>query len=315
MIGLPISTGLCGTFQEASRWVWNRLELVTRRGLSFSEPTITELLLSELALKHPKEIGVLPFSAREEARTGADWAWCFVDKRRKSFRPMLVQAKRLYKSGRYEHLRHVVKGPPDRRQIDILLAEAKRRKWPAIHVFYNHPTPLKPGLAQRRLGSSWGCAIAPSPYVDAVIKKHDTTAIETLFPIMSPWEVLVCGSGAGRHGGQSLPLRVSDTLNGLLRLDPLNSIIADDTQGDARSEVEKWLNDMKDFLEDGGAYEPTMQAPDFIDAFLEAEPDEASGFRFPSRATAQELREEYPEIRGAVLLYELEEVLERQGAI
>ena len=63
---------------ELSAEVWRRRGLAKRHGLGFNEETASEMFLLDLAERFPGEVTIVPFTRREEARIGADWAWAFV---------------------------------------------------------------------------------------------------------------------------------------------------------------------------------------------------------------------------------------------
>ncbi len=63
--------------------------------LLFSEETVTETFLLDLKLQYPGTVTIVPFNKRKEAKTGADWAWCFENEDRSYSYPMMVQAKLL----------------------------------------------------------------------------------------------------------------------------------------------------------------------------------------------------------------------------
>src|SRR5690606_8057430 len=113
-----------------------------RVGLTFSEETVTETILLQLAESFPGQISIVPFNKRQEGRVGADWAWAFMSADGAHVYPMLVQAKALdFSDVNYPEIkRNIGKIVPAVRQIDRLIDSAQSLGWPAIYAFYNHLT-------------------------------------------------------------------------------------------------------------------------------------------------------------------------------
>src|SRR5690606_2439034 len=74
---------------------WSSRGSAKRVGLTFSEETVTETILLQLAESFPGQISIVPFNKRQEGRVGADWAWAFMSADGAHVYPMLVQAKAL----------------------------------------------------------------------------------------------------------------------------------------------------------------------------------------------------------------------------
>ena len=177
----------------AAHWVWERRQTAKLQNFPFSEETITETVLLDLATMHPNEISVLPFNKVQESKTGADWEWCFYDRRRTQFVRMLIQAKVLDNSDKeYTHIDRFI-GNSRVRQIDRLLSTARRRRVPALYVFYNHLTnPSRiPRNACSCMGCTecWGCSAA---LADAVSAKLPDKSFDTLKHLSRPWICLLC---------------------------------------------------------------------------------------------------------------------------
>ena len=131
------------SFWRAAHWTWERRLLAKQRGFPFSEETITETILLDLAAEHPLEILVQPLNKIREGKIGADWEWCFYNKGSNRFLRTLVQAKRLDDTEtEYTHLDHKYRGTKAL-QMNRLLRNARKRGIPALYVFYNHLSDLR----------------------------------------------------------------------------------------------------------------------------------------------------------------------------
>ena len=121
---------------------WSRRGAAKRNRISFNEETATEVLLVDLAVQFPGEVKIIPFTKKQEARTGADWAWAFVCPDGISCRAMLVQAKRLDDSDQaYRSLYYRGRQSGStavQSQLDRLIATAQRYELPPVYAFYNH---------------------------------------------------------------------------------------------------------------------------------------------------------------------------------
>lgn len=147
-----------------------------RVGFPFSEETVTETVLLNLATANPHQVHIIPFNKHEEGNTGADWEWCFYSYRHSQFLPMLMQAKVLDDNDRqYAHIDRMI-GNTGVRQIDRLLATAQRRGVAALYAFYNHLADPSRVPAQAcsccECEKCWGCSIAPAASVCAMLSRH-----------------------------------------------------------------------------------------------------------------------------------------------
>ena len=122
--------------------VWQRRGAAKRSGLSYNEPTVTEVFLLDLVEFFPGNVSIIPFTPKRESQVGADWAWAFVGPDGISCQSLLVQAKRLDDQDReYSELyyRGRSSGPkPSVSQLDTLIASAQRYGLPPVYAFYNH---------------------------------------------------------------------------------------------------------------------------------------------------------------------------------
>lgn len=213
-LGYPRVLDLQTSFWMASHWVWERRATSKQTFMPYGEETITETVLLDLATQHPKELKIFPLNKAQEGKVGADWEWCFYNKRRTRFQPMLVQAKLLDdRDHEYSHIDRFI-GSTGVRQIDRLLETSRRRRVPAVYVFYNH---LKDSdRAPRVCGSfdcaeCWGCSVAMAEAVRAGLPKKD---FDTISRHSKPWVCLLCRGGSAEGDA---PSRALSTLQDLFR--------------------------------------------------------------------------------------------------
>lgn len=207
----PGQVDLFTSFWLAAHWVWERRETAKRATMRFSEETITDAVLLDLATQNPKEIQIFPFNKRREAYTGADWEWLFYDN--KAFQPLLVQAKLLDdRDQEYSHIDRFI-GSTGIRQIDRLIATSRRRRVPAIYVFYNHLSdssriPLSV-CGAFYCPECWGCSVALADAVNATLpaKNFDALRLHS-----KPWVCLLC---QGMMPNKTAPVRMLSTLRDL----------------------------------------------------------------------------------------------------
>ena len=194
---------------DLSTNTWLRRGEARRNSLSFNEEAVTELLLVDLAVHFPGTVKIIPFTKKQEAETGADWAWAFVGPDGKSCQSMLVQAKRLDDRGRaYTELyyRGRSSGPAGpKSQLDTLLATARRYRLPPIYAFYNHLDNIGriPAgscgslyMARSRYPESWGVSIAPATEVH---KAKPDKSFDCHRRHSRPLHCLLCSQGTGQQ--------------------------------------------------------------------------------------------------------------------
>ena len=100
--------------------------------LSYGEETITEMSLLEIRRRHPESVSVSSFSKPAEARSGADWEWHIIGRKRTA--RMRVQAKRLQCNGVLK-IRHTVKSS-GKQQRQLLIDGAKADNMKPVYCFY-----------------------------------------------------------------------------------------------------------------------------------------------------------------------------------
>lgn len=212
---------------ESAHWIWDRRRAAKLAGFPFSEETVTETVLLDLASTLSHLVKIVPFNKSQEGKIGADWEWCFYDFNNSRFLRFMVQAKVLDdKDKAYAHIDRYI-GNTDVRQIDRLGETSLSRGVPAIYVFYNHLSdtsriPIK-ACPCAECYECWGATFAPHSAISALLpdKKFDTIRHVSL-----PWLCLVCatssGSGSnlvGAPGGE--PDLIDAVLTGFSRANTL----------------------------------------------------------------------------------------------
>jgi hypothetical protein len=161
--------------------IWREMAWAERHNLSMSEETITEMLLLRL-LRSAKGTGfwIEVFNKLEEAVSGADWEFWFVGTQ--SCVVLRVQAKRLFRSGRYASLDLVPGG-----QTTQLIKDAAKWGCHPYFAFYNNeayfpqsfPTPL---CCEYRGPSCCGCLVVPAMGSYDLVAKSPLTLVTWRFP-------------------------------------------------------------------------------------------------------------------------------------
>lgn len=189
---------LCWSFGRLARRVWEELRWNHSSDFGFTEPHLTETVLSELAQNHPREVVIRKYSQWEEGRvTGADWEWWLGSPG--AWVGMRVQAKLLDSHKLvYSHLAHEGGTPPGR-QVDRLIADAGTNRRTPVYCFYNYwraqsadPNwPCRTYPFDREL---WGCAIAHASSVKLCLDQG-LNSLSALSGFLRPWMCLVCCRG------------------------------------------------------------------------------------------------------------------------
>jgi hypothetical protein len=205
---------LCETFRWQAGHVWNRMAKAASVRMALSEETITETALYEMALARfgDSTIAITLATKPQEARHGGDWEWWLIaGKIGISFR---VQAKRLFRNGRYQSL--LKPAPHPYAQLDILRTSARRDGHVPLYCFFNfdHPTASftrSDGYCRHsyHMPSFWGCTLA---FPDGV-RAAGSDRLADLRPYMWPWHKLVCDLVSVRLPDAAK--RFVDQLNGL----------------------------------------------------------------------------------------------------
>lgn len=206
-----------------SQMVWAKRGAAKTVGLPFNEETITETILLDLQTSYPGLVKVVAFNKSQEAKTGADWLWSFVNVDSSRSVTMLVQAKRLEDTEQvYPGInRKIGKRVPPVRQIDRLLDTARQHGVPALYAFYNHLSredrvpktcrSLQPGDTAHIDG--FGVSLAEAHSVEAVLP--DETFDSHRFHSI-PLHCLLCSSGSGERPDGGTPELVAAATTRLL---------------------------------------------------------------------------------------------------
>lgn len=120
----------------ATRGVTRQSEYGISRNLAFSEETVTDLLLVDLARRLGNHVVIKKFSKHAESDTGADWVWWF-GSRTSGWFGMRVQAKRMDPTTHdYPYLDHMIRSTGNK-QIDVLISSARSQGLFPGYIFYN----------------------------------------------------------------------------------------------------------------------------------------------------------------------------------
>jgi hypothetical protein len=213
-------TQACTVFQLLAHRTWSDLGDGFQSGLTISEESITDFLLLDLKRALPHSIFMRKFSKAVEGRTtGADWEWWFVGQNR-GF-GMRVQAKRLSAgTKRYEDLGRLAGKKSGKRQIDLLLDDARKSNLYASYCFYNFWESSVPP-PDWKCGSfppdprMFGCAIADAVAIKGLISKN-ANDLQSVAQHCLPWSCLVCCEGFVKKPTDSFPDRTRNLVEAFL---------------------------------------------------------------------------------------------------
>jgi hypothetical protein len=245
-------SNLCVSFRRLSSWTWNKLTDACAFKVPFSEESITESLLIQLAKCHRRDLQICAFSKQDEGTgtkatggkpTGADWSFWVVGPKGKGVE-IRLQAKRQFPSGKYESLNGKSK------QINDLWNN--RGKAVPFYLFYNgdfahdkHGArwPIWTGCGscgiRFRGQTAWGCSVTSlrdvwgkvSPYPADLLKQR-------------PWFCLVCAACWSASGAVDLPSRMIALANSMYSADN-NAECPDDMKnadfGVAHEDAPSWV--------------------------------------------------------------------------
>lgn len=139
-------------------------------GVRYGEETITESNLLEIRRRHPHLVRVYSFSKVEEARSGGDWEWHIVGRKRTL--KMRVQAKRVRRNGDLR-VRHMVRSSR-RQQRCLLISEARADCMKPVYCIYcTEPQRTVWTLDKTLLGFETGCLLADAEHVPSITMKLD----------------------------------------------------------------------------------------------------------------------------------------------
>lgn len=184
-------------FARAAHWIWRKRGAAKRAGMPFSEESITETILLDMATFVASDLKIISFNKIQEGKIGADWEWCFYDHAKGRYLRFLMQAKLLDdKELHYSHIDRYI-GSSGTRQIDRLIETAENRGIPALYAFYNHLTDLARvpvrTCACHHCIECWGATVAEAWAVRDLLPDK---SFDTLKGVSMPWLCLLCP----RHG-------------------------------------------------------------------------------------------------------------------
>ena len=131
----PLKSPMTATLLQLGDSTSRNLEFSHCRDVcvSYGEETITESNLLEIRRRHPELVRIRTFPKRKEAKTGADWEWHIVGRRRTV--KMRVQAKRL-QSNDVLKVKYKVKSS-GRQQRSLLIAGARAARMKPVYCIYS----------------------------------------------------------------------------------------------------------------------------------------------------------------------------------
>jgi hypothetical protein len=214
-------TSLCATFSELSRYVTSTLVRGSDVGILPAEPTLTDVLLIELACQHPAQVKLRRSTTASESRQGTDFELRLTDG---AFAyDLRVQAKKMTpSSGLYAEFAAGRKRTAALKQCRKLLQYAAQARALPVYLFYNG-LPASPfATADPDADAHHGCCLSSATLVEQTLNGTRPANFSTLDQFA--WHRLVC------HGASTQPLVgdfVAGVIDGLFRY-------AGDGDGDGR---------------------------------------------------------------------------------
>lgn len=192
--------------------VWEKRGAAKLSNLSFNEETITETILLDLKTSYPGSVQIIAFNKFQEAKTGADWLWSFVNSDGSQSFTMLVQAKRLEdKEQIYPKIkRNIGTRKPPIRQIDQLIKTSQQLGIRPAYIFYNHVSDItRVPRTCRSLPSNdprqvlgFGMSVADASKVRSLLP-DETFQTHKVHSI--PLHCLLCTQGSGSRPSGGTP--------------------------------------------------------------------------------------------------------------
>ena len=162
--------------------------------VSYSEETITEINLLEIRRRHPKRVHIYTFSKAQEAKTGADWEWHIIGRKRTA--KMRVQAKRLQSNNVLKIKHKVTSSGIQQRQLLIEGAKADNMK-PVYCIYCTEQQRgiwKQAGVSAMNEAFQTGCLLA-----DASDVPLTTIELEEIEEKCVPWHYLFDRSAIKLH--------------------------------------------------------------------------------------------------------------------
>lgn len=200
--------------------VWQKRGAAKLSSLPFNEETITETILLDLKTSYPGSVQIIAFNKSQEAKTGADWLWSFVNSDESQSFTMLVQAKRLEdKEQIYPKInRNIGNRKPSIRQIDQLISTGQQLGIQPAYIFYNHVSDitrvprtcrsLPPNDPHQVLG--FGMSVANASNVRSLLP-DETFQAHKVHSI--PLHCLLCTQGSGSRPSGGTPEVIATAYN------------------------------------------------------------------------------------------------------
>jgi len=196
---------LCRTLQNLSIKTWNDLQDAEQYNSPMYEETITQNLSLELSRQHASQTKVHMFKKHQETLNGSDWIWLFYDKTKRLEFRVIVQAKRLYPSGRYDAFKI---GQPDK-----MLRYAQTVNAVPVYALYNYPKvrrsiypPQRPNWIRSIRGldhaRDYGVSLVHAKLVNALGK--DGKNARKMLEHAIPWWLPTCNCGLLKMPNNSL---------------------------------------------------------------------------------------------------------------
>ena len=192
------NTDALSLYESLAGLTWGWLRDSRRLGLGFSEDTVSDLAMLEIARKVPNEVGVFRVSKLDERLVGFDWLWV-ISRPGMTPRFYVVQAKKLKldhtSTYSYGRLRYKA---GSRYQMDALEEFARWIGAIPLYCFYNH---VDDHTARRHWNChiqqppdlpQMGCTIAPLDVVRPVHDRRGPKRFDTIHrhPEAVPWRCL-----------------------------------------------------------------------------------------------------------------------------
>jgi hypothetical protein len=183
---------------------WRRIGLADGHGLNWSEETITETNLLELADLHPNQVAIEAVTKRREALIGADWEWWLGGGG--SWFGMRVQAKRVSlpneRFGRI--LSQRARGRAET-QIRTLIERAHLDGVTPAYCLYVHSArwPRLGYWPDRYMGAGEGTPLGCLMAHASVVSANGSNELESIAAYALPWHLLANVSVGGSLAGQA----------------------------------------------------------------------------------------------------------------
>ncbi|MGW3308234.1 DUF6615 family protein [Streptomyces sp. NPDC001073] len=148
------NAGLLGSLTSARQSIDEFTRFWLNTGEMWSEESATDLLCWKAA----PHLRPIKFNRHQEADTGADWLWWFIDRNSGTCFGMLCQAKNLRRTSSGWHIKYDQKSKHHAPQMDALRQTADDLKVPDVYVLYCGDSAYREGLDCLAGHGGRGCA-------------------------------------------------------------------------------------------------------------------------------------------------------------